>query len=386
MMKTELRYLVHDPDRRGNDRYYVRLKGRRKLRIRQPFKDENGNITQDFMTAYWAALAELRGEAAAPEKKNTPRQDTFNWLFDQYYRSAAFKKFDPTTQKDKKSVLGRFAETAGDLPYKKYRREDMEKSQQARKATPGAADKLVKVLRAVFNWAMSQKPPLLAQNPAVGIETINRKKGGFHTWKPAEIDQFREHWKVGTMPRLAMEVMITIGARRSDAAKIGPKDEFIKDGKRWVRFTAYKGRNRHPVEIEARLTDELIAALEKTETGHGTFVSKAGGGPYTIESFGNAFSRWCDDAGLPQCSSHGLRKAAAVAYAESGATAPELMAVFGWSNLRTAQIYIEQAEKRRMRANAFERREEYEKRKSVPLLAPKSANETNEGKGDEKTE
>ncbi len=388
-MKAQLRYLVYDPDKRGNDRYYVRLKiaGRfAKKRIRQRFKDDDGSITQEFMKAYWAALAELRGEAAAPKKKDTPREDTFDWLFEQYYRSAAFKKLDPATQKDKKSVLGRFAETAGELPYKKYRHEDMERSQQARKETPGAADKLVKVLRAVFNWAMKQKPPLLAHNPAVGIETINKKKGGFHTWKPAEIDQFRAHWTVGTTPRLAMEVMITIGARRSDAAKIGPSDEFVKDGNRWVRFTAHKGRNRHPVEIEARLTNELIEALEKGQSGQGTYITKAGGGAYTIESFGNAFSRWCDDAGLPQCSSHGLRKAAAVAYAESGATAPELMAVFGWSNLRTAQIYIEQAEKRRMRTNAFERREEYEKRKNVPLSAPKSTDETNEVKNDEETD
>ena len=155
----------------------------RKKRIRQTFKDAEGNITQDFMAAYWAALAELRGEVPA-EKKTVLREDTFNGLFAQYYSSAVFKRLDPATQKDKRSVIDRFSEAAGDLPYKKYRREDMEKSQQARAKTPGAADKLVKVLRAVFNWAMAQKPPLANLNPAVGIELINRKKGGFHTWTP----------------------------------------------------------------------------------------------------------------------------------------------------------------------------------------------------------
>jgi len=179
--------------------------------------------------------------------------------------------------------------------------------------------------------------------------------------------------------------MITIGARRSDAAAIGPRHVFTKDGERWLRFTAHKGRNRFPVEIEARLTAELIEAIEKTEVGHQTYILSARKEPYTIESFGNAFSRWCGEAGLPHCSSHGLRKAAAVAYAESEATAPELMAVFGWSNLRTAQIYIEQAEKRRMRRNAFDRREAYEKLRNVPLSGAASPNETNEGKSDEKT-
>ncbi|NLS20092.1 hypothetical protein HGP16_26510 [Rhizobium sp. P40RR-XXII] len=72
-----------------------------------------------------------------------------------------------------------------------------------------------------------------------------------------------------------------------------------------------------------------------------------------------------------------MRKAASVAYAESGPSAPELMALFGWTNFKTAQIYIEKAEKRRMRTNAFERKAAYEKRSSVPLFEPKMANETN---------
>ncbi len=33
-----------------------------------------------------------------------------------------------------------------------------------------------------------------------------------------------------------------------------------------------------------------------------------------------------------------------MAYAESGESAPELMALFGWTNLRTAQTYIETAQ------------------------------------------
>jgi len=61
------------------------------------------------------------------------------------------------------------------------------------------------------------------------------------------------------------------------------------------------------------------------------------------------------------------------------------MAVFGWSNLRTAQIYIEQAEKRRMRANAFDRREKYERTRNVSLSTAKPTLETNEEKNDAET-
>jgi len=163
-MKTELRYLLHDPDKRGNDRYYVRKRGMRKIRIRQIFKDAEGTITPEFMADYRAAIARLNG-GAVEQKPRGLREETFNWLFAQYYKSSMFAKLDPATQKDKRSVIDRFAAGAGELPYKKYRREDMEKSQQARKATPGAADKLVKVLCAVFNWGIAEKPPFEGKKP-----------------------------------------------------------------------------------------------------------------------------------------------------------------------------------------------------------------------------
>jgi len=145
---------------------------------------------------------------------------------------------------------------------------------------------------------------------------------------------------------------------------------------------AYKGRKRHPVTIETRMTPELIEALAVTEFGAQAYVSSRHGRPYTIESFGNSFSKWCGEAGLPHCSCHGLRKAASVAYAESGATAPELMALFGWTNLRTTQIYIEKAQKRVMARNAAERLQKHKDRESVSLSSAKTPSETNEEKSD----
>ena len=42
-----------------------------------------------------------------------------------------------------------------------------------------------------------------------------------------------------------------------------------------------------------------------------------------------------------------------MAIAESGVTAPELCAVFGWGKLETAEIYIREANAARMSTNAF---------------------------------
>jgi integrase len=49
------------------------------------------------------------------------------------------------------------------------------------------------------------------------------------------------------------------------------------------------------------------------------FLVTAFGKPFTANGFGNWFRQRCDEAGLPHCSAHGLRKAAAARLAELGA-------------------------------------------------------------------
>jgi integrase len=369
MIKTRLKYCVYDPDPNGNDRYYVRKPGHKKIRIKETFEDAEGRITPAFMKAYFEALETLDGKTAAPPK--TPREKTFYWLVDQYYRSPKFKGFDQLTQADKRSVLNRYCKTAGNLPYAACRQEDVESSQDKRRDTPGAADKLVKYLRSLFAWAIEKK--LATFNPAIGVAKINETTG-WHTWTPAEVDQYRNYYKIGTKARLALELMLSVGARISDACRIGRQHEDAG----WLKFVAWKNRNKKTRKIiECPITRELAEALAASPTGDMTYLVNDLGRPFTINGLGNKMREWCDAAGLPQCTAHGLRKAAAVVLAENGATAPELCAIFGWSKLETAEIYIREARKRTMVANAFTRLEEYRNRKSVSVPGPKISNETN---------
>src|ERR1700733_5492776 len=121
MIKTRLRYCVFDPDPNGNARYYVRKPGRPKIRIREPFEDAGGNITSEFMKAYFDAIATFDGAAPVPK---VPREKTFYWLVDQYFRSPEFARYDELTKADKRGVLKRYCETAGDPPYGSLRKED----------------------------------------------------------------------------------------------------------------------------------------------------------------------------------------------------------------------------------------------------------------------
>jgi integrase len=69
--------------------------------------------------------------------------------------------------------------------------------------------------------------------------------------------------------------------------------------------------------------------------------------------FGNWFRDRCDEAGLPQCAAHGLRKAAATILAERGATDCQLMAVFGWESAKEATKYTKAANRKRLAAAAM---------------------------------
>lgn len=378
MIETRLRYCVYDPDPKGNERYYVRKPGRSKIRIKEQFKAPDGTITPKFMAAYYAALRKLDRQTAAEPK--TPREKTFYWLVDQYYRSGEFAKFDPATQSDKRSVLNRYSETAGEIPYASFRKKDIEASRDKRAATPGAADKLVKYLRSLFKWAI--KKELASHNPADGVDKINEGEG-WHTWTPAEVSQYREFYPVGTKPRLALELMLAIGARRSDVCRVGRQHE--TEGGQWLSFVAHKGRGRVKTRktIVVRIEPHLRQALKATPLGDTTYLITDLGKAFTIAGFGNKMRDWCNAAGLPHCSAHGLRKASAVAFAESGASAPEMCAVFGWSKLETAEIYIREAQKRVMAENAYTRLNEYRARKSVSVLKAKTSHETNRGKSSE---
>jgi hypothetical protein len=70
--------------------------------------------------------------------------------------------------------------------------------------------------------------------------------------------------------------------------------------------------------------------------------------------------------------------------AESGASASEMCALFGWSKLETAEIYIRDANKRIMVDSAFARLDEQRKLQSVSLQGRELGSETNRRKSPEK--
>ena len=85
----------------------------------------------------------------------------------------------------------------------------------------------------------------------------------------------------------------------------------------------------------------IIAAT--TPSGHLTFLVNENDRPFTVRHFGRTFRKWCDEAGLPHCSAHGLRYATAAHLAEHGASAHEIMAITGHRSLAEVERYTRAA-------------------------------------------
>ena len=73
-------------------------------------------------------------------------------------------------------------------------------------------------------------------------------------------------------------------------------------------------------------------------------ISGRGGRPYSGNDFTMRMRRWCDEAGLPECSPHGLRKAAARRLAEAGASVHQIMAITGHRSLKEVARYTQGAD------------------------------------------
>jgi integrase len=301
-MKIKLQYVVEDVDRHGNVRVYFRRKGQ--LKVRLPGLPGS----TEFMDAYRQALA---GQALAQVGGSTvgrkPGANTMRWLVETYYGSAEFKRLDDRTQRVRRLVLDRFCEADGNgaKPYRMLLPRHIRRFRDDRADRPEAANSLVKYLRQVFAVAVSND--LLDRNPAREVPYLQSGSTGFHSWAIEEVKQFEERHPIGCKARLAMALLLYTGQRRSDVVEMGA--QHVRDG--WLRFTQVKNRSRRPVTMEIPIIPALQAIIDVTSSDGATFLATAAGDSFTANGFGNRFRKWCNEAGLPHCSAHGLRKAAA---------------------------------------------------------------------------
>ena len=204
-----------------------------------------------------------------------------------------------------------------------------------------AAERLREMLMRLFNLAI--KLEWINGNPVTHSDPIRHKGPGYYPWNETDIAKYRERWPVGTMARLALELMLWTGSRRSDAHRMP-----FPVGGRLVLKAAKTGK-----EINLPVAPALQAAIDAMpETGE-TLIVTQHGKPYSRAGLGNKVREWCDKAGLPQCTSHGIRKALARRAADLKVGQQGLKALGQWSQDREVAVYVESANRKQLSEDAL---------------------------------
>jgi integrase len=209
---------------------------------------------------------------------------------------------------------------------------------------PGAANNRKKYLSTMFGWAVKQR--LMKANPSRDAERVRYATDGFHTWTVDEVRQFENRHPIGTKARLALALLLFTGARRGDAVTFGR--QHVKDG--LLRYVPRKTRYKRSTPSEKPWLPCLSDVVAASPCGDLTFLVTEYGKPFTAAGFGAWFRKRCDEAGLPHCTAHGLRKAGGTLAAEAGATDRQLMEMFDWTTASQATVYTATADRRRLAA------------------------------------
>lgn len=314
------------PDRHGKRRWRYREKG---------FAAELG--------AEWGSEEFCRRYAAAENREKAPRSagasrtvpGTLNDLIAKFY-ALHFPTVEESTRNDYRALIEPLREQHGHKRVAHMRVRHVMEIKAGLSATPQKANKTLKRLSQLMDLAV--KLEMRSDNPVKGVDRYKTGSGGFHAWTEAEIARFFEVYLPWTPAFLSMTLMLYSGASRCDAVKLGWGN--IRGGR--LEYRRQKTRkNPEGILVSIPVHPFLAEALQAVPNGAFTFLQTEQGKSTTATGLGTAMRKWCDKAGLPLCSSHGLRKAICRRIAEAGGEAHEIMSVSGHITLAEAQRYCE---------------------------------------------
>ena len=108
--------------------------------------------------------------------------------------------------------------------------------------------------------------------------------------------------------RIAAFRCVPIGRQHLRSEPTDPKLRELRNG-RWPSMTLTKGRTKIPTTITVPVLPTPVQMIVASLCGDLAFLATAFGRPFTANGFGSKFRDWCNQAGLPHCSAHVLRKA-----------------------------------------------------------------------------
>jgi integrase len=315
--------------------FYFRIGKGKRIRLPSP------TDKKAFNAAYMAALT---GETPIPVQ--TVREGTLQWLWDRYTtESARWAGYSDATKKQQSLIMTKVlfgdeekkTKGSGNFHLSTFTQDVIQAGVDKRHDTPAAAANFLKTMKGMFAWG--KKMRALSVDPTIGVDLPEYKTEGFAPWTVDDVKAFRIKHAIGTHERLAMELMLLVGLRRSDVVLAGRQHI---TGRVLSMDTAKTG-----ARVTVELPDVLLTIINATPRKVLHLIESSINKAFTKESFGNWFRVACNDAKVTK-SAHGLRKLSATLAAEGGAATHQLLAQYGWTNLATAEIYTKGVDRKRL--------------------------------------
>ncbi len=322
----------------GRTYFYFRREGYSRRRLPGP------PFSEEFMAAL--AAANRREEIVPLSRSNSP--GSFSALCVTFYNSAAFKGMRQSTRQTYRLVLEKLRVQASDKSIATLTTVKLQEMYDARADKPSAARQFIKVLRAAC--AAGVRAGLLKTNPCIGVELGKRKPTkGIHTWTEEEVSQYEARHPIGTKARLALALMLFTGQRKGDVVRMGW--QHVRNGYIYVAQEKSGGIT----ELYIPIHPELQQILDATSRSNMTFLMTQWGKPFSKAGYGNWVRDRCDEAELPQCSAHGLRKSICRRLAQAGCTPHEIKAISGHKNLQEVEMYTREVRQKELAVQAMQK-------------------------------
>lgn len=211
----------------------------------------------------------------------------------------------------------------------------------------GAARMAIRVLRAIFNWAI--KEGLAKTNPAANIDigkdgrrtTILKTPEQYAALFKA-LDRLQTTRQIPDAAADAIRVLAFTGARRGEVTQMRWRYVDLERGVVTLPPKAHKTGHRSGEAKEIGLNTTARAILARRPEGEpDDYVFPATKGDSPISLSAKLWKLIRAEAGLPEgISNHALRHSLGTLMATQGAQAAEIMATLGHTQLSTAQRYV----------------------------------------------
>lgn len=326
-----LKYLTSSTNSAGVTYYYLRRNGVKTALGRGPLD------SPEFLARYSAALGD------DGQKSRRVKENSVAAVCNAFKAGTTYKTKSDAYRGTLDRHMAAISDAYGDAPIAGVKPHHIRADLNRLK--PHAANDRLKTWRLLCTFANESN--LSPINATDGVKRGALPKSDGHTpWSADDIAAFRAQWGIGTIQRLAMELLYWTGSRTIDAVRLSPSmvgsdgvltfTQAKTGGKAYVPWTctlpAWASSFEHDRE-------HLFACLR---SGCFTYLETNAGKARSRDGLSNLISA----ATRKGLSAHGLRKSRLTAIAEAGGSASAIMSWGGHKSLSEAEAYVSTANRK----------------------------------------